>query len=234
MRGLLICMMALLLTGCLASPDWSDPFASVMSNKDDAKPLPDNMQVNGRTYTPDSRDRARHQQQAVTQRPVWRQPQHRFYAETMHKSLADYAEQLAMQLIKHANGISSASRIGVVSFVAFDASLQNTSVVGNQLAEYTMVQLQQLGVNVVDFKLQDGIAVGRHGDIVLSRDEDDLANELALDYVLTGTMIENPRGLTINARIAHLDNKRLASSATLQIPRIVVEQLMPDSYVAAD
>ena len=104
-------------------------------------------------------------------------------------------------------------------------------MLGNQLAEMFIGEVQEYGMSVVDFKLTGGINVQADGDFVFSRDSRALARELAVDYVLSGTLIENEKGVKVNARIVSMNNRVVVSSASLFIPHFVVEQLNPKYVV---
>lgn len=158
---------------------------------------------------------------------IYRTPKTLYSPSFTHKSLADYAEQLAMQLIDNARGITSHSLVGVTSFVNLDSTLQKTDVLGNQLAELFIGELQQFGISVVDFKTTNTIMVEPTGDYIFSRDTDELASELDMDYVLSGTLIRNEKGVHISARIIALSNRRVTSTASILIPHFIVEELSP-------
>jgi len=142
-----------------------------------------------------------------------------------HKSLQDYASQLSMQLIQNSVGLRQQDLIGVASFVMLDKSLKNTNVLGNQLSEYFISEIQQFGMSVVDFKVRNTVHISQSGDFVFSRDALDLANDMHMDHVLSGTLIEKATGVQINARIIALNNKRVVASASLLVPHFVADGL---------
>lgn len=150
-----------------------------------------------------------------------------YQARFTHKTIHDYAAQLAMNIMKHTNQLPKDASIAVTSFVKLDYSLQNTTVLGNQLAEYTLLEMQQSGLNMVDFKLMPALEVTGKGDLIFARDIQKLANRQIMDYVLSATMIERQDGIFINARIISLNNNRVAASGSVLIPGFVVSQLNP-------
>lgn len=169
-----------------------------------------------------TRNTPAYQDQALPQVPV-----QRFTPRFSYKSVQDYAGQLAMDLIKNANGLNSEARIGVTSFVRLDYTLQNTTVLGNQLAEYSISEIQQFGLNVVDFKLMPAIQVTGKGDLAFSRDVLKLSRQNVMDHVLSATMIEKANGIFINARIIALGTNRVVSSASVLVPNFVAQQILP-------
>lgn len=139
------------------------------------------------------------------------------------KSLSDYVAQLAFKLA--GNQQLAGNKVGVTSFVFFDEQLEQTSSVGNQLAEELSTVLPGYGARVVEYKLTRQITVGPTGDLSLSRNSRKLSDSLGMDYVLTGTMVPTRRGLQINSRVVSTrDNVVIASASTL-IPAMVLQQL---------
>lgn len=158
-------------------------------------------------------------------------PVQRFNPRFTYKSVQDYAAQLAMRLVKNGNGLNGSAKIGISSFVKLDTSLQNTTILGNQLAEYSISEIQQFGLNVIDFKLMPALEVSNNGDITFSRNVIQLANKQIMNHVLSGTMIERQDGIFVNARIIALGSNRVVSSASILIPSFVAQSTQPN-YVS--
>ena len=168
-------------------------------------------------YTPDSRDRGTSLEWTI-QPMLGDRVETRFVPNTTHKTLNDYASQLAMKLLSDSHQLTSSNRVAVTSFVVFDDSLRNATIAGNQLAEHLMSHMQSMGVNMVDFKLTDTIVVNQYGDLVFSRDVRHLAEKVDIDAILTGTLMQTPAGIEVNARIITLKERRLLASSQLFIP----------------
>jgi TolB-like protein len=117
--------------------------------------------------------------------------------------------------------------IGVASFVELDETLLTSSVLGNQLGELLIGQIQRYGMSVVDFKTTGSVLIDRTGDYAFSRNTDKLAQRTGLDFVLSGTLISTEKGVQVNARIINLGSKVVVSSSALMIPHFVVEELRP-------
>ncbi|WP_414827868.1 FlgO family outer membrane protein [Alteromonas sp. H39] len=228
-RTLLVVLAALVLNGCSASQQgWASWF-----EENDAAVPGQQVQVpvsSGLEYRPDSRDietvqAERGAQQETTDRGYRDPIRSGFSPAQTHKRLNDYASQLAMSLMDNATRLTHQDLIGVASFVRLNRSLQETTVLGNQLSEYLIAELQTFGLSVVDFKLASGLAVTPYGDLALSRDGVDLARQVAMDHIVTGTLIEDARGVRVNARIIAVDNRQIVASATLYIPAFMVTSL---------
>jgi TolB-like protein len=139
------------------------------------------------------------------------------------KSLSDYVSQLAFKLAGNQQLVGN--KVGVASFVFFDEQLEQTSSVGNQLAEQLSTVLPEYGALVVEYKLTREITVSPAGDLSLSRNVEKLRDLQGMDYVLTGTMVPTNRGLQINSRVVSTRNNLVIASATTLIPAILLGQL---------
>ena len=140
----------------------------------------------------------------------------------VHKRVTDYADQLAMSLIDNAYTLKKTDKLAVASFVRFNRSLTEPTVVGNRLAEALIAELQTFGVTVIDTKLSQNLSITERGDLAFSRDIKHLADNLNIDYIVTGTMIERPRGIEVNERIIGVKQQNVAAASDLFIPDFIV------------
>lgn len=187
---------------------------------------------NGIRYRAESRDSQAAYPKATQQ--SWRQyrtPDNLYQPKYTHKGLTDYAQQLSMQLIENAHNLSTDSLIGVASFVNFDGKMQNATAIGNQLAEVMIANVQQYGLAVIDFKAMPKVQVNQRGDFVFSRDARHLSATVEMDYVLSGTLIQNEKGVRVNARILSTQSKIVVSSASIHIPHFIITALQPNVEV---
>ncbi len=167
-----------------------------------------------------------------SERPVanqqgWAVPHQYVTSLNANKQLADYAAQMTMQLVETFHYFPTESRIAVASFVDLDSELNRTNIIGNQLAEAFIHQLQQFGLQVVDFKTTRDIQITANGDFVFSRDHRKLDMLQQIDYVLSGTLVFTPRGILVNARVINFHSKVVAASSQLLIPHFVISSLYP-------
>lgn len=140
--------------------------------------------------------------------------------------LSEYTEQMAMELKRDTDNLDIEEPIVVASFVYFDDNLKSTSALGNQLAEYFINDLQNIGLPVSDHKLSAGLIVNEQGDFSLSRNIEELNADIDIGYVLTGTMIQNPTGMVINARLIDRNSNKVIASATKLIPNLLIEDML--------
>ncbi len=155
------------------------------------------------------------------------QPHVSNHPELIHskKQLSDYAQQMAFKLMNFE--ALKGARVGVASFVEFDETLQATTPLGNQFAEALATVLPQYGVDIIEFKLTKNLAVGMSGDLALSRQIDELHEEVGMDYVLTGTLVTTRRGVQVNSRVVSVSDQRVIASASTLLPNLVLQQIQP-------
>lgn len=162
---------------------------------------------------------------AVVQQPVYSDDA--LKTRYSHKKLSHYVEQMAMQMVGN-NPPDLTTPIAVASFVQFDSTLARTSVLGNQLAEVFIHELQAFNLPVVDYKVTGAIRITPRGDFAFSRDVTELANDQAIGYILSGTIIHKNDGVVINARIVGLTSKRVVATAETFIPGFVLNKIYPN------
>jgi TolB-like protein len=155
----------------------------------------------------------------------WQAPANTYRPMYTNKLLSDYTEQLAMKLIENMKYVTDRTPIAVTSFVNLDNNLQTTSVFGNQLAESFISELQEFGLSVVDFKHTGSVHVTRQGDFSFSRNGNDLGSYPDIEYVLSGTLTYNDRGVIINARLVGTESKIVVATAKGFVPHFVVDSL---------
>jgi TolB-like protein len=155
----------------------------------------------------------------------WQSPENSYRPMYTNKLLSDYTEQLAMKLIENMKYVTDRTPIAVTSFVNLDNNLQTTSIFGNQLAESFISELQEFGLSIVDFKHTGAIRVTNNGDFSFSRNGDELGSYPAIEYVLSGTLTYNNRGVIINARLIGTESKVVVATAKGFIPHFVVDSL---------
>lgn len=231
-------ILALLLSGISGCAQFDEPRYWFAENEPTEPQMPTEQQIrameldkNGIRYRSEQRDGALKMEYPTA---VYQTPNQLYRSRFTHKGIDDYAEQLSMELLDNARQLNGHSRVGVASFVMLDSTLNRSDVLGNQLAEVFIHQLQEFGLAVVDFKTMNSIHVQDHGDFVFSRNTYRLANKLNMDYVLSGTMVRNERGVKLHARIVSMEDKVVVSSASVMVPHFIVAQLMPSYVVLPD
>jgi TolB-like protein len=117
--------------------------------------------------------------------------------------------------------VNTKTPVAVASFVNLK-DLETTNWLGNQLAESFLHELQRHGLVVIDFKTTGHIRVTKEGDYVFSRDWQELPERQIIDYVVSGTMVEQENGILVNARMIGIQSKVIVATAQSFIPSWVL------------
>jgi TolB-like protein len=161
--------------------------------------------------------------------PLYAGRENRYESQQLTKNIGSYAQNLAQNLVSNMEYVSDKTAIGITSFVLLDGDLQQTNLLGLQLAESFVHEMHKFRIPVVDYKATDYIRVTEDGDFFLSRDFLELKNKAALDYILTGTMVKHRGGYLVNARIIGMKSKAVVATAQSLIPFYVADALLPSS-----
>ncbi|WP_448213739.1 FlgO family outer membrane protein [Colwellia sp. MEBiC06753] len=136
-------------------------------------------------------------------------------------AINDVVKGLAYQMLEHSSFVSPKTPIAVASFVNLE-DLESTNWLGNQLSENFVHELQRHGMVVVDYKVTGHIRVTKEGDYIFSRDWKELPERQIIDYVVTGTMMEQETGILVNARMIGMQSRVVVASAQSFIPKWVL------------
>jgi TolB-like protein len=146
-------------------------------------------------------------------------------------AINDVVKGLAYQMLESSSFVSPTTPIAVASFVDLK-DLESTNWLGNQLSENFIHELQRHGMVVVDFKTTGHIRVTKDGDYAFTRDWKELPERQIIDYVVTGTMMEQENGVMINARMIGMQSRVVVATAQSFIPSWVIgEQINQDENV---
>ncbi|WP_417614619.1 FlgO family outer membrane protein [Oceanisphaera sp.] len=139
--------------------------------------------------------------------------------------LQQHMSALAYQLVASAHNLNNQSVIAVSGFVD-QQDYQTQDDFGRLLSETMMFQLNQYGLNVVDFKTLPFIRITPEGDISTSRDYRQLNSRIGARYLLQGTVSETTGGRLVNARLVTQADNSLIASAQQFIPEYLVGGLV--------
>lgn len=140
-------------------------------------------------------------------------------------AINDLVKGLAFQMLESSSFVNPKTPIAVASFVNLK-DLESTSWLGNQIAENFVHELQRHGMIVVDFKTTGHIRVTKEGDYAFSRDWKELPERQIIDYVVTGTMMEQEDGIIINARMIGMQSRVVVATAQSFIPSWVIGEVI--------
>ena len=141
--------------------------------------------------------------------------------ELPKSAINDVVKGLAYQMLDSSSFVTPKTPIAVASFVNLE-DLETTNWLGNQLAEGFIHELQRHGMIVVDYKTTGHIRVTKEGDYVFSRDWKELPERQIIDYVVTGTMLEQEGGVMINARMIGMQSRVVVATSQSFVPNWVI------------
>lgn len=136
-------------------------------------------------------------------------------------AINDVVKGLAYQMLESSSFVNPKTPVAVASFVDLK-NLESTNWLGNQLAESFVHEMQRHGLVVIDFKTTGHIRVTEEGDYVFSRDWKELPERQIIDYVVTGTMMQQEAGILVNARMIGMQSRVVVATAQSFIPAWVV------------
>jgi TolB-like protein len=136
-------------------------------------------------------------------------------------AINDVVKGLAYQMMESSSFVNPKTPIAIASFVNLK-DLESTNWLGNQLSESFIHEFQRHGLIVVDFKTTGHIRVTPDGDYTFTRDWKELPERQIIDYVVSGTMMEQDGGVMVNARMIGMQSRVVVASAQSFIPAWVI------------
>jgi TolB-like protein len=144
-------------------------------------------------------------------------------------TINNYAKSLMRDLVGNLQYVNSKTPVAVVSFVMLDTDYNQSSLVGNQMAESLIHEIHEFGIPVIDFKTTGFIRITEQGDFAFTRDYQELPGNLAAKYIVGGTMVKLKDGYLVNGRIVGLQSRAVVASAQSFIPNNIIDAIMPNS-----
>jgi len=136
-----------------------------------------------------------------------------FDEQPLLKDVNFYTRGLMQDLMANLSFVNEKTPLAVSSFVLLEGDYQTSNLLGLQITEALMHEVNKFGIPVIDFKATGNMEVTDSGDFFFSKDASDLEDDLPIRYVLTGTMVEQRGGYLVNARIIGVSSKAIVSSA---------------------
>lgn len=137
-----------------------------------------------------------------------------------------YAQGLMQDLVANLQNVNSKTPVAVVSFVMLDSDYNQSSLLGNQMAESLIHEIHKFGIPVIDFKTTGFIRITEQGDFAFSKDYEELGDNLSARHLVGGTMLKHQQGYLVNARIVSMQTKEVVASAQSFIPNSVADALV--------
>jgi TolB-like protein len=149
-----------------------------------------------------------------------------FSGKELPNNINFYIRGLMQDLISNLQYVNERTPVAVTSFVFLDSDLEQTSLLGNQIAESLIHEIHKVGIPVLDFKVTDSLRITPEGDFVSSRDYNELATDIPIRYIVTGNLVKHQGGYLVNARVVGITSKAVVASAQSFIPAKVAKAIL--------
>jgi len=146
-------------------------------------------------------------------------------ANLENHSLNIIVQGLAFEMLENSAFVSHKTPIAMASFVDLN-DLESTSWLGNLISESFIYEFQRHGLIVIDYKTTGFFRVTQEGDFVFSRDWKELPENQIIDYVVTGTLVEQKNGFILNARMIGMVSHVVVATAQTFIPRWALGEMI--------
>ncbi|WP_394200692.1 FlgO family outer membrane protein [Shewanella waksmanii] len=122
------------------------------------------------------------------------------------------ALQISNELVRQNDALLPTQPLLVATPVMLD-NLQDTNALGLQLQQGLIAAMHSHQFNLVDINVAQNIRVTPQGDLLLSRDWQQLPTDLPVEHVLVSTMTKTTQGVIVNSRIVNVTNNRVVSAS---------------------
>ncbi|KZX75137.1 hypothetical protein A3715_23175 [Oleiphilus sp. HI0009] len=147
----------------------------------------------------------------------------------LHKDVNYFVRGLMQDLMANLSFVNDKTPIAVSSFVLLDSNYQETNLLGLQISESLIHEVNKFGIPVIDFKSTSDIQVTNSGDFFFSKDPNKLAENLPIQFVIAGTLAQQQGGYIVNARIIGVSSKAVVSSAQAFISREASQAILDNA-----
>ncbi len=149
-------------------------------------------------------------------------PRASYQAELSPNTIHTYAQAMTQQLVQSMGELQPSATIAVGTFLPPDTLSHQVGsaehLVALQMQESLYTTLTQLGFELVDFRLRQGIGIEAGQDAMLTRSLDKLASNQQIDYFLTGTISTQQDAYIVNARLVDNRQNTIIAAATELLP----------------
>lgn len=149
-----------------------------------------------------------------------------FQGPALTKNINFYMRGLMQDLVSNLEYVNGRTPVAVTSFVNLDSDFESSSLLGNQIAESLMHEIHKVGIPVLDYKVTDYLRVTEQGDFIMSRNFNELTNDIPIRYVFTGNLVKHQGGYLVNARVVGIKSKAVVASAQSFIPASVAKAIL--------
>lgn len=128
------------------------------------------------------------------------------------KGISEIANQLLLNITRN-HQINY--KLAITSYVNLD-DFESTSSFGRMISESLINEMHSRQFKVIDFRTRELMTINNDGEFVLTREADDLKDEMPYTLMLVGTytLLDNER-LVINTRIMDIFNSDVISTSRI-------------------
>jgi len=140
----------------------------------------------------------------------------------------ELCQELVRNLLKNKSYEKLHGKTMVVTTFSDINNLEHPTRFGRTLAETLLSTLSQNGIKVQEFRTATAINLApQKGELLLTRNPEELKNSIRAEAVLTGTFSETPTTVIVNARIIDFKTRTTLSATSMEIIKTpIVEQLL--------
>lgn len=139
-----------------------------------------------------------------------------------HKRINDYTSRIAHDLAKNIRNKSQLTPIFVDSFVDFDKASAGQTALAQTIKQSLIGQLQHQHFVVIDDRHLASLLPNFSDDTSFAANKTALAKKHPTMHVLSGVMVKDGDGLTINVRVSD-NNSQVITAASVLIPYYVAD-----------
>ncbi|MCL1141731.1 FlgO family outer membrane protein [Shewanella gaetbuli] len=122
-----------------------------------------------------------------------------------------WAEKLVNELVLQNDALRPDQPL-VVATPVFTDDFNRTSELSLQLQQSLMTAFHAHEFNVVDLNVSNTLRATENGELMLSRDWQQLPSDLPVSHILVSTINLTPEGVNFNGRVVNITNNRVVSA----------------------
>lgn len=149
-----------------------------------------------------------------------------FLADPLPRNINFYIRGMMQDLVTNLQYVNRNTPVAVTSFIYLDGKSDQSSLLGNQIAESLYHEIHKVGIPILDHKVTDYLRVTEQGDFIISRDFNEIPTSLPINYVVTGNLVKHRGGYLVNSRIVGIISKEVVATAQSFIPAEIANALL--------
>ncbi|MCF1426542.1 MAG: hypothetical protein LPD71_04435 [Shewanella sp.] len=135
------------------------------------------------------------------------------YDKPPRSAVNHLASRTVLELVINNDALRPSQPV-VVATPVMAGNMRDINALGQQLQQSMMAELHNNHFNVVDVNVAEAMRITDIGNLLLTRDWQQLPGEMLVEYGLVSTMSLDVHGLQLNARLIDLANNRVVAAAS--------------------